>query len=343
VKITPTAAAIGGALALTGLQFARRRTYYELAGKVVMITGGGRGLGLQIAREAAMHGAKLALCARSATELEAAAHEFYTRGTTVATSVCDVRDFDAVERTVAEFAERLGPVDVLINDAGIIESGPVDALTIADYRDAMDTNFFGALHAVEAVLPSMRERRAGRIVNITSIGGKVSVPHLLPYSTSKFAFVGYSEGLRAELVRDGIVVTTIVPGLMRTGSPPHATFAGQSRKEYALFALADALPGTSVGVEYAARQIIAACQRGDAERVISWQAKFAASAHAIAPGTFASAMAIVARLLPESGGSKAHRSGFESESALTRSPITGLSQHASTTQNETLDPGAGRS
>src|SRR6185503_4123757 len=120
-----------------------------------------------------------------------------------------------------------------------------------------------------AVLPEMRARREGRIVNITSIGGKISVPHLLPYSASKFALVGLSEGLRAELAKDGIVVTTICPGLMRTGSPRNATFKGQHRAEYAWFSIGDSLPVTAMSADRAARQILTACKRGEAEVVLS--------------------------------------------------------------------------
>ncbi|MBD5635469.1 MAG: SDR family oxidoreductase, partial [Candidatus Eremiobacteraeota bacterium] len=249
VSVLLLAASVGA------LAFAKRRV--PLAGRNVVITGGARGLGLQIVREAAKRGGRIALCARSETELSAARDELHAAGHVVVTGVCDVRDDAEVERVFADFAARLGPID---------------ALTFADFRDAMETNFFGALRATYAVLPAMRARKSGSIVNITSIGGEIAVPHLLAYCASKFAFVGYSDGLRAELARDGIRVTTVVPGLMRTGSPPHATFAGQTKKEYALFALTDATPLTSVSVEHAARVIVDGCERGAKRVVVSWQA-----------------------------------------------------------------------
>src|SRR5262249_50390239 len=146
---------------------------------------------------------------------------------------CDITDRERVEEMVAVVQYRWGPVDVLINNAGTISVGPVETMTLDDYRRAMRTHFWGPLYTIHAVLPAMRRRGTGRIVNISSIGGKVSVPHLLPYNASKFALVGYSEGLRAELARDGIVVTTVCPGLMRTGSPRHAFFKGRHRAEYA--------------------------------------------------------------------------------------------------------------
>src|SRR5204863_2590958 len=125
------------------------------------------------------------------------------------------------------------------------------------------------VHTTLDVMPDMRARREGRIVNISSIGGKVSVPHLLPYSASKFALVGLSEGLRAELAKDGIVVTTVCPGLMRTGSPRNAQFKGQHRAEYAWFTLSDSMPFFSQSAERAARQILSACRHGEAEVVLS--------------------------------------------------------------------------
>ena len=245
-----TVLGLGLTAVLTLRAIARRKTF-DFHGRVVFVTGGGRGLGLAVARELGRRGASLALCSRSEVELTIAREEFAGAGVPVATRVCDVRDADAVKATVAAFEAELGAIDVVVNVAGVIEVGPIDALTLADYRDAIDTNLFGGIHTTEAVRESMVRRREGRIVNVTSLGGKIPIPHLLPYSTSKFAFVGYSEGLRTELARYGVVVTTIVPGLMRTGSPPQATFAGQPEKEYAMFAPSDSLPFTSVSAETA--------------------------------------------------------------------------------------------
>ncbi len=310
----------------------------NLSGKHVLVVGGSRGLGLEIVREAARRGARVALCARVEAELEAARRELAAAGAVVETCACDVRDPASVESAVAYFTARLGAVEVLFNVAGIIGVGPLEALTLADFRDAMDTNFFGAVHATYAVLPAMRARKSGAIVNVTSIGGAIAVPHLLPYCASKFAFVGFSEGLHAEVARDGIAVTTVIPGLMRTGSPPHAIFAGQPRKEYALFALADATPLTSVSVRHAARAIVRGCERGAARVVVSWQAKSALFVSAASPGLVRALLTLTARVLPRGGERPQHRSGARSESAVTRSPANALSKKASQTQNETISP-----
>ena len=106
----------------------------------------------------------------------------------------------------------------MVNNAGMIQVGPLATTTKEDFVTALDVMFWGTLYPTLAVLPQMRARGRGHIVNITSIGDLVSVPHLLPYTCAKFAAVGLSEGLRAELGPVGIRVTTVVPGLMRTGS-----------------------------------------------------------------------------------------------------------------------------
>src|SRR5205085_11782954 len=136
-------------------------------------------------------------------------------------------------------------------------------------EEVMKVHFWAPLHTTLAALPEMRQRRDGRIVNISSIGGKVSVPHLLPYSASKFALTGWSEGLRSELLKDGIYVTTVCPGLMRTGSPRNALFKGKNEAEYAWFSISDALPIVSMSAKRAAQQIVDAAARGAAEVVLS--------------------------------------------------------------------------
>src|SRR5215207_3675472 len=171
-----------------------------------------------------------------------------------------MRAQNVVERMIADVRSRFGRIDILVNNAGVIQVGPLGAQTQADFEEAMRIHFWGPFYAMRAVLPEMKQRGEGRIVNISSIGGKIAVPHLLPYSASKFALVGLSEGLRAELAKDGVVVTTVCPGLMRTGSPRNAEFKGQHRSEYAWFALGDSIPGASVSAESAARQIIEACR-----------------------------------------------------------------------------------
>jgi short-subunit dehydrogenase len=133
-----------------------------------------------------------------------------------------------------------------------------------DFEQAMAVNFFGYVYPTLALLPSMRERRNGTIVNVGSIGGVVAVPHLLPYTCAKFAVSGLSEGLRAELRNNGVNVLEIVPGLMRTGSSPaNAEFKGAEEREWDWFSLGDSMPMLSVDAECAARRIVSAIANGE--------------------------------------------------------------------------------
>jgi short-subunit dehydrogenase len=329
-----------GAVSLGALLVARalRRDDYDFSGKSVVVTGGSRGLGLVMGRELAAMGAKLTLMARDEQELQRAAEDIRTREpfAEVLTSVADLRKRHDAERAVAQAVERFGAVDVLINNAGIVQVGPLDHMKLPDYEDAMNTHFWGPLYMVLAALPYMRRQGEGRIVNISSIGGKLAVPHLVPYCASKFALTGLSDGLRIELARENIVVTTVCPGLMRTGSPVNAMFKGQRPQEYAWFAISDSLPLTSINVERAARQILTACRRGDAELIITVQAQMAVMARTLAPELFQDAMAVVARLLPRPTGTEGDvaRRGKESESEWAPSKLTAPTYSAAEKNNE---------
>ena len=331
--ILATVAIIALLAALLAVRWWRERQY-DLSGKTVLITGGSRGLGLVMGRELVRQGSRLAICARDAAELERARADLAQGGADVFTIPCDVTNKAQVDEMVHIIRDRLGPIDVLINNAGIITVGPMEVMTLDDYDEAMKTHFWAPLYTTLAVLPEMRQRCNGRIVNISSIGGKVSTPHLLPYSASKFALTGFSEGLRAELASYGVVVTTVCPGLMRTGSPYKATFKGQNRAEYTWFSISDSLPILTMSAEAAARQIIAACKRGDAEVVLSLPAQIGDKFHALFPGLTADLLSWVNRLLPKPGGIGSERAqGKDSHSTLSPSGLTVLSDRAAQRNN----------
>jgi short-subunit dehydrogenase len=188
-----------------------------------------------------------------------------------------------------------------------------------------------------AAIPYMRRQGGGRIANISSIGGKVSVPHLLPYSTSKFALVGLSDGMRAELAKDKIYVTTVCPGLMRTGSHINALFKGNQQGEFTWFSLFDALPITSTTAQNAARQVIEACRHGDPSLVITLQARLAALMNEISPRLMATGMTWFNRLLPSASEDQEAdqlKSGWESQSDWAPSMITYPADQAIMENNE---------
>lgn len=336
--VTTALAAVGAATAAlaTTRYLLRRRRAITFRDRTVLITGGSRGLGLVLARQFAAEGARLALVARDADQLARARDELTARGAEVLIVPCDVRQQPDVVRAVDAVVGVFGCLDVLVNNAGIIDVGPVDHVTMDDFADAMATHFWGPLHTIVAALPHMRRCGARRIVNISSIGGKIAVPHLLPYSASKFALAGLSSGLAVELVRDGFRVTTVFPGLMRTGSTYNARFKGHHRQEFAWFHTADALPGVSVAAERAAAQIVDACRCGDPELIIGVPARMATVASALLPATFAHVLALVNRVLPPpaEGTGDRTRTGWQSSSAAVPSLVTKLADRATLDNNE---------
>jgi NAD(P)-dependent dehydrogenase (short-subunit alcohol dehydrogenase family) len=327
--------AAGAAAAFAGSRLVRRGRAIGFSGRVVVITGGSRGLGLVIARRLAAAGARLCLLARDGAELERAAQHF-PPGVDVMTLRCDIRRRADVRAAIDTVLERWHVIDILINNAGVIQVGPLEHMTEQDFENAMATHFWGPLHLMFEIVPSMRQRGFGRIVNITSIGGRIAVPHLAPYCASKFALVGLSDAVRTELEPYGIRVTTVTPGLMRTGSPRNADMKGKHEAEYAWFAIADSLPGLSASADNAADQIVEACRYGDTEVTITLPAKIAMVANHFMPGIVAHTMMLANRLLPginEADGDTKKR-GAESTSKWAPSVATVLTEKAAVVNNE---------
>lgn len=287
-------------LALSSRPRARRR----FDGRVVVVTGGSRGLGLVLARAFNAEGARVALLARDAAELERARRTLPdpAAGMTV---VCDVRVEPQCRGAIEAVTAAWGGIDVLVNNAGVIVSAPFAETNEQDFRALLDVHLWGTLHMSRAALPSLTRRRGARIVNITSIGAKVAVPHLSAYCASKFAQAGLSSVMGAELRRSGVAVVTVYPGLMRTGSHVNAQFKGDLTTEYAAFAMAATLPGVSMGAERAARQILDATARGRADVVLPFVVRQVARAAALAPRLTYAALGVVNRCLPAPRPSRA--------------------------------------
>lgn len=307
---------MGGALAYRAVARSRRRIDFD--GRGVLITGGSRGLGLALARELAAQGANVAIVARDGEELERARASL--GGVQAEIIVTDLTLPDAAIEVVGEAIARLGRLDVLINNAGVIMMGPIEHNDQRDFEEAMAIHFWAPLSASLAAVPHL-QRTGGRIINIGSFGGKVAVPHLAPYCASKFALVGISDGLRAELRSRGIRVTTVCPGLIRTGSHVNALFKGANEAEYAWFATSAALPGASWSTERAARAIVEAGRYGDASLILGIPARLLILAAAIAPGLTAELMALVARLMPRprpEAGTERHTGWDSREQSIAR-------------------------
>ena len=330
------------ASALAVRAFIQQKRTADLGGSVVLITGGSRGLGLALAHEFGRHGCRLALCARDTDELTRAREDLAAKGYEVYKSVCDITDTPQVARLITDVTAHYGQIDILVNNAGVIEVGPVQNMQRRDFEDAMNVDFWGSLDTILAVLPQMQARQAGRIVNITSIGGKVAFPHLLPYAAAKFAATGLSEGLHSEVKRDGITVTTIVPGLLRTGSYLNALFKGNQGGEFAWFSTGDNLPGGSISAERAAREIVAATRRGDAERILSIPASLLSRLNGLAPNTTAPLLTLINNIaLPppsDAPGSDTNTPGKDAEANVPLRPAfdaaTALGRSAAERLNE---------
>lgn len=304
-----------------------RQIFYgiHLENKVVLITGGSRGLGLVLARQLADEGAKIVICGRSDESLQKASEILEKRAAEFLAVPCDISDKQQVKRMISQIRDEMGSVDILINNAGIIQTGPMELMNDNDYKAVMDTHFWGPLHLIYEVLPDMKRKRTGRIVNIASIGGKISFPHLLPYNASKFALAGLSEGVTAELSKYNIKVTTVYPGLMRTGSPRNIDVKGQHKKEYAWFKISDSLPFISMDAEKAAHRIVDAMKNGDKTLTLSLPAKLAISAHALAPRLSITVFKAINYLLPDKPDrmdSSRVKKGYQSESKISESAIT---------------------
>lgn len=264
---------------------------------VALVLGGSRGLGFLIARELLDRGHHVVLAARDEDELVEAGHALEGLGP-LTIEPCDVRDRHQVGELVGKVEHTVGPIEVLLTVAGVIQAAPSESLALHEFEDAIDTMAWGPIHAAMTVLPHMRRRGHGRIGTITSIGGMVSPPHLLPYATAKFAAVGFSDGLAAALSGTGVTATTVVPGLMRTGGHVHARFGGDAPAEYAWFAPAASLPLVSVDAERAARRIVDGVLAGKAMVVLTPLAWVGIRVRGLAPATTTRLMGLAARMLP---------------------------------------------
>ncbi|WP_408095562.1 SDR family NAD(P)-dependent oxidoreductase [Peredibacter sp. HCB2-198] len=267
----------------------------ELKNKVVLITGGSKGLGYVLAEHLIKEECKIAICARDESELENAKDHL---GKDVLTLRCDVSKEEEVNQLVSDVIKHFGKLDILINNAGVIQVGPMETFKRSDFETAMDIMYWGIVNTTLAVLPHMKERKDGHIVNVTSIGGKISVPHLLPYSAAKFAAVGFSEGIAVELRKDNIFVTTVVPWLMRTGSYVNAFFQRGNKKEFKLFAFSSTAPLLTISADKAARRIVKALKERKAFKIVGFQAGLLNEIHHFFPNLSVKVLGTVSEFIP---------------------------------------------
>lgn len=187
-----------------------------LAGRKAVVTGGSKGLGRAIAQELATEGMDVAICARTEDEVLHAGEELRSHGTSVFAEPCDVTDPDQVSRFIATAAEALGGIDVLVNNAGRAHPGTFETLTDEDWNDDLDVKLFSMIRCSRAVLPHMRSRGGGRIINVNAVYGRYPDPAFFATSTNRAASVAFTKTLSMELAKDGILVNGVNIGFVVT-------------------------------------------------------------------------------------------------------------------------------
>lgn len=300
------------------------RSKYNLLGRSVVITGGSRGLGLALAEAFLAEGAKVTLLSRDEEELNRARHHLLAYfGSSAESDIlalpCDVTNENQLKECLGTIRQNFDRIDVFINNAGSVLVAPFETFGREDYEAQMKIHFYASVQATQALLPIFKEQKEGRIINISSIGGKFGVPHLSGYCASKFALAGFSQSVQAELKKFNIHVMTVYPGLMRTGSPAQAVFKGSHEKEFAWFSIFGLMPGLTISPGAAADRIIEAVKNNEYEVIISPFAKLAVFAHGVFRDFFADFNALFDRLLPY-GLSKRRKTGAASQNWLSKQP-----------------------
>ncbi len=191
-------------------------SFDELSGKVALVTGASSGIGEALARELARKGARVALVARRKDRLEEIEKDLRQTGGDVRAIVCDVRDPAAIAATATEVRDVWGEIELLVNSAGYARHILFSDHDPEDIQEMMLTNYMGTVHWIKQVLPAMRERRRGSIINLSSFAGKIAQADEVAYAASKFAITGLSAGLAQELSPMGIQVLCVYPTLVRT-------------------------------------------------------------------------------------------------------------------------------
>ena len=303
MRVKQIMAIVTGALGLAAGAFAlrRRARRIDLRGRVVVVTGGGRGFGYAIAREFRRRGCKLAICGRDGEVIGRAVAEFRLYGGEVFGMACDASEPAQVEAFIAGVLAEFGVIDVLVNNAGQVFFGPAVELHPEDLEAAIRNVFWTHYRPTMAVLPHMRARGFGRIVNITSLAGKLPVPHHGAYVVGKYAATGWSEVLTVELRKYGILVSTITPPALDDGAPLHTHFNGDAEEEFKWFAYGLSARWFATSTDHAARVVVDAAAHGDRQRAVSLGSWLAARAHGLAPGLMSGVWSRLDRLLPPPG------------------------------------------
>jgi short-subunit dehydrogenase len=259
----------------------------ELAGKVAVVTGASMGIGAAIAQAFASGGASVVLLSRDAARAETARARIGYAERTAAFS-CDVRNSEEIDRVLALTLELFKRIDVWVNNAGRGLLDSVAQLEMSAGRDLFETNFFGAVAAMQAVIPVMRQQGGGTIINISSVAGHIPLPFHAAYSASKFALNAIGKGAGGELRRDGIHVLTVCPGYVRTAFAANAARGRESKQ---------VRPASVRGItaERVARATLAGYRKQKREVIVPWTMHVPVKLYQLLPGVVEWAMGRMAR------------------------------------------------
>jgi len=263
--------------------FQRRKleTYFQK--KTILISGGSTGLGFALAKRLLSYGANVSICGRDETKLSDLKNRLVLYSNQLHIFQCDVASRDKVKNWIDAAVARFGRIDMLVNNAGILTVGPVESQGESLYRENLDIMLWGHLNTCHEVLGHLKIGK-GQIVNIISVGGKISIPHMSSYSVAKSAAAAFSEGLGIELAKYGISVTTIFPWLLRTGSYVNGFFPKGDVKEFQAFSLGSALPMLALNVDAAVSEILIAVRKKKVEAYIGVMARVVTLARELLPG-----------------------------------------------------------
>ena len=230
----------------------------DFKNKVVLITGASSGIGKQTAIEFAKSGSSIILVARRKNKLEQVENELKQFNVNTLVCVCDVSKKDQVEELFKIVLQKFNSIDILVNNAGFAIYGSVSDLSINEIESQMETNYFGMIYCVKNFLPLMLKKKSGHIVNVASVGASFSVPGVSSYCATKFAMLGFSEGLKHELYGTGVGLTVVSPIMVRTPLFEHPSFTNFSKFS----------TGVSLSSETVAKTIIKASNSSRLEIVV---------------------------------------------------------------------------
>lgn len=259
----------------------------DITGRVVVITGASMGIGEALARNFAGRGCSVVLSSRDAGRAEAARQRIGHTDRTLALS-CDVRNREEIDKVVSLTLHHFGRIDVWVNNAGYGMRDSVEMMDMAECRAMFDTNLFGAIQGMQAVIPVMKQQHSGTIINISSVAGHIALPYSAAYCATKFAMNAIGKAARGELRGTGVHVLTVCPGFIKTNFQANRV-PGRAGMEL------QPPRGAGISAERVARAVLRAYVKGKREIVVPWTNHIYVKFYQLFPGLVEDSMARLAK------------------------------------------------